>query len=132
MQVTSATNEDERASMDRSQRDLVDQVLDKWSLCVIAELCARPMRFNELRRSIPPLTQKSLVATLRRLERNGMVERVVLDGRPVAVEYRLAPLAWTLRELVDALIGWTARVLPEVQQAQERYDDAQGERRPLG
>jgi DNA-binding HxlR family transcriptional regulator len=124
VQVTTETTPTTPVTMERAQRDLVDQVLDKWSLCVITELCARPMRFNELRRSIPPLTQKSLTATLRRLERNGMVERIVLDTRPVAVEYRLAPLASTLRELVDALVAWTAKVLPEVREAQERYDDA--------
>ena len=66
-------------------RELLDQVLDKWSLQVLDQLCGRPSRFNELRRAIPVVTQKSLTATLRRLERNGMVERtssqVVLSRR---------------------------------------------------
>ncbi|HET6673326.1 MAG TPA: winged helix-turn-helix transcriptional regulator, partial [Agromyces sp.] len=39
-----------------------------------------------MRRAIPLIGQKSLTATLRRLERNGMIERVVLQSRPVAVE----------------------------------------------
>ena len=55
-------------------RELLDQVLDKWSLSVLNELCERPCRFNELRRAIPGVTQKSLTATLRRLERNGVVQ----------------------------------------------------------
>ena len=49
-------------------RELLDQVLDKWSLAVLNELCERPCRFNELRRLIPVVTQKSLTATLRKLE----------------------------------------------------------------
>src|SRR5919106_4353094 len=67
-------------------REFLDQVLDKWSLQVLDKLCERPRRFNELRRAIPVVTQKSLTVTLRRLERNGMVERVVVSTRPVAVE----------------------------------------------
>lgn len=74
-------------------RELLDQVLDKWSLSVLNELCERPSRFNELRRAIPAVTQKSLTATLRRLERNGIIERELLSSRPVAVEYRITPSA---------------------------------------
>ncbi|WFE30388.1 helix-turn-helix domain-containing protein [Solwaraspora sp. WMMD791] len=105
------------------QRELLDQVLDKWSLRVLETLCERPLRFNELRRAIPAVTQKSLTATLRRLERNGMVERVVTGTRPLAVEYRVAPLGKTLQDLVDALFGWTAANYAEVERARRRYDD---------
>ena len=88
-------------------RELLDQVLDKWSLNVLDELCGQPLRFNRLRRAIPVVTQKSLTTTLRRLERNGMVERLVTNTRPVAVEYRITPLGKTLQNLVDSLLRWT-------------------------
>ncbi|WJK32252.1 helix-turn-helix domain-containing protein [Solwaraspora sp. WMMA2065] len=109
--------------LSRDQRELLDQVLDKWSLRVLETLCGRPLRFNELRREIPAVTQKSLTATLRRLERNGMVERVVTGTRPLAVEYRIAPLGKTLQDLVDALFGWTAANYAEVERARRRFDD---------
>jgi DNA-binding HxlR family transcriptional regulator len=108
--------------VDAPHRELLDQVLDKWSLQVLDELCGRPMRFNELRRAIPTIGQKSLTATLRRLERNGMIERVVLQTRPVAVEYRIAPVGNTLNELIDALLRWTTENLPAVERARERFD----------
>ena len=108
------------------QRELLDQLLDKWSLQVLDQLCGRPSRFNELRRAIPVVTQKSLTATLRRLERNGMVERVVTSTRPVAVEYRITPLGTTLQGLIDALLGWSATNLPDVERARERFDEDQG------
>jgi DNA-binding HxlR family transcriptional regulator len=108
--------------VDAPHRELLDQVLDKWSLQVLDELCARPLRFNELRRAIPVVGQKSLTATLRRLERNGMIERVVLQSRPVAVEYRIAPVGNSLNQLVDALLRWTTENLPEVERARERFD----------
>jgi len=108
--------------VDAPHRELLDQVLDKWSLQVLDELCGKNLRFNELRRAIPAIGQKSLTASLRRLERNGMIERVVLQTRPVAVEYRIAPVGNTLNELVDALLRWTTENLPEVQRARERFD----------
>ncbi len=87
-------------------------------------LCERPRRFNELRRAIPVVTQKSLAVTLRRLERNGMVERVVVRTRPLAVEYRIAPLGKTLQDLIDALLQWTTAHMPAVESARERFDQA--------
>jgi DNA-binding HxlR family transcriptional regulator len=104
-------------------RELLDQVIDTWSMTVLEQLCERPCRFSELRRAIPVVTAKSLTATLRRLERNGIVERVVLSTRPVAVEYRISPLGKTLREPVDALLRWTAEHLDAVEAARARFDD---------
>ncbi|MFF0528117.1 winged helix-turn-helix transcriptional regulator [Nocardia amikacinitolerans] len=104
-------------------RELLDQVLDKWSLQILDALCAKPLRFNELRRTIPVVTQKSLTAALRRLERNGMVERIVTNTRPVSVEYRIAPLGRSLQDLIDALLHWTTTTLPDVELARARFDD---------
>jgi DNA-binding HxlR family transcriptional regulator len=103
-------------------RELLDQVLDKWSLQVLDALCERPLRFNELRRAIPIVTQKPLTATLRRLERNGMVERIVTSTRPVAVEYRVSPLGRSLQDLIDALLHWTTVTLPDVERARAQFD----------
>ena len=109
-------------------RELLDQVLDKWSLSVLNELCERPQRFNELRRAIPAVTQKSLTATLRRLERNGIIERVVISTRPVAVEYRITRLGKTLRAPVDALLAWADAHLPAIEQAREVFDEGVDDR----
>ena len=103
-------------------RELLDQVLDKWSLSILNELCERPCRFNDLRRAIPTVTQKSLTATLRRLERSGIVERALLSSRPVAVEYRITPLGKTLRQPVDVLLEWAATHMPEVERARQAFD----------
>ncbi|MFF8035642.1 MULTISPECIES: winged helix-turn-helix transcriptional regulator [unclassified Streptomyces] len=103
-------------------RELLDQVLDKWSLSILNELCERPRRFNDLRRAIPAVTQKSLTATLRRLERNGIVERVLLSSRPVAVEYRITPLGKTMRRPVEGLLDWAAAHLHEVERARSAFD----------
>ncbi|MFR9793670.1 winged helix-turn-helix transcriptional regulator [Streptomyces sp. MB22_4] len=103
-------------------RELLDQVLDKWSLSVLSELCERPCRFNELRRAIPQVTQKSLTATLRRLERNGVIEREVVSTRPVAITYRITPLGKTLRHPVDVLLEWVSENMAAVTRAREAFD----------
>ncbi|WP_258723757.1 winged helix-turn-helix transcriptional regulator [Cellulomonas sp. NS3] len=123
MNDTTPTGDPALLRVDAPHRELLDQVLDKWSLQVLDTLCGRPLRFNELRREIPAVGQKSLTATLRRLERNGMVERVVIATRPVAVVYRITPTGDTLNELVDALLRWTTVNLPEVERARARFDD---------
>ncbi|WP_326770633.1 helix-turn-helix transcriptional regulator (plasmid) [Streptomyces sp. NBC_01591] len=103
-------------------RELLDQVLDKWSLSVLGELCERPCRFNELRRAIPQVTQKSLTATLRRLERNGVIEREVVSTRPVAIRYRITPLGKTLRPPIDVLLAWASENMPAITRAREAFD----------
>lgn len=112
----------ERIQISTHHRELLDQVLDKWSLQVLDELCEQPLRFNELRRAIPVVTQKSLTATLRRLERNGMVDRVIVSSRPIAVEYRISTLGRSIQDLIDALFHWSTENMPDVERARARFD----------
>ncbi|TDP41688.1 HxlR family transcriptional regulator [Nocardia ignorata] len=69
------------------------------------------------------MTQKSLTATLRRLERNGVIERHVVGTRPVAVEYRITPLGKTLRHPVEVLLAWAAEQMPAIHRARDAYDE---------
>jgi DNA-binding HxlR family transcriptional regulator len=108
------------------QRELLDQLLDKWGQLLLTALCQQPRRFNELKREFDGITQKSLAQALRRLERNGLVERLVLKQRPVAVEYRITPLGRTLEEPFLILRAWTADHLAEVERHRDAYDEATG------
>ncbi|CAA9587478.1 MAG: Transcriptional regulator, HxlR family [uncultured Truepera sp.] len=108
-----------------NQRDLIDQVLDKWSLSILAALYDRPQRFNELRREIPDITQKSLAQTLKRLERNGMIDRTVLDTQPFAVEYRLTGLGRSFEGPLGVLTQWATDSTEDVHRARTRYDALQ-------
>lgn len=122
--MTDTATPAERLAVGAPHRELLEQVLDTWSMQVLEHLCEGPARFNDLRRAIPAVTAKSLTATLRRLERNGIVGRTVISTRPVAVEYAITPLGKTLREPVDALLAWTSAHLAEVEAARDRFDDA--------
>jgi DNA-binding HxlR family transcriptional regulator len=103
-------------------RLLLDQIADKWSVLILAALRSEPLRFNEIRRRLEGVTQKALTQSLRRLERNGIVARRVITTSPVAVEYSMTPLGHTLEGPFRALHNWTHDYLPQVEQAQQEFD----------
>jgi DNA-binding HxlR family transcriptional regulator len=70
------------------------------------------------------VTQKSLTATLRKLERNGIVERALLSSRPVAVEYRITTLGKTLRPPIDVILHWATAHMPAIERARTEFDSA--------
>ena len=103
-------------------RLLLGQIADKWSIVLMSKLCAGPLRFNALKRSVSGITQKALTQALRRLERNGLVERRILPGSPPAVEYRNTELGYSLAAPMRLLLAWTVDRLPEVEDARRAYD----------
>ncbi|MBM7502763.1 winged helix-turn-helix transcriptional regulator [Agromyces aurantiacus] len=112
----------ELAQLSGARRELLDQLLDKWSISVLAVLCDGPQRFSRLKSEIQGITQKSLSQALRRLERNGMIHRRVIDTSPVAVEYRITELGRTLEAPIAMLQAWSVDALPAVEDARDRYD----------
>jgi DNA-binding HxlR family transcriptional regulator len=112
----------ELAELSGARRELLDQTLDKWSISVLAVLCDGPQRFSRLKTEIDGITQKSLSQTLRRLERNGMIHRRVIESSPIAVEYRISDLGRTLEEPIMALQAWATASLPQVESARDAYD----------
>jgi DNA-binding HxlR family transcriptional regulator len=106
---------------DCPSRPILDQIADKWSMMVMAVL-ERPRRFNDIKRRLEGVTQRVLTQTLRRLERNGMIERRVLPTSPVGVEYSLTPLGESLREPFGHLYDWTVDHAEEIGKCQQRYD----------
>lgn len=103
-------------------RELFDQIADKWSMMILSVLADEATRFNGLKRRLEGISQKSLTQTLRKLERNGLLERHVLHSSPVAVEYRLSALGATLLPPFRVLYAWTKTHLDEVRAAQDAYD----------
>jgi DNA-binding HxlR family transcriptional regulator len=108
--------------VDCSSRFLLDQIADKWSVLILAALCKRPLRFNELKRCLDGITQKALTQALRRLERNGILARRVIPSSQIAVEYSITPLGRTLEHPFNALYLWTLDHLAAVMQAQSAFD----------
>ena len=102
-------------------RALLDQIADKWSVLILGALCDRPLRFNELKRSLDGISQKTLAAALKTLEKNGIVSRRVLLQSPIAVEYEITKLGRTLEAPFAALHAWAEKHSKQVAHARESY-----------
>ncbi|ACI57957.1 putative transcriptional regulator [Rhizobium leguminosarum bv. trifolii WSM597] len=108
----------------RATRPILEQIGNKWSVLILTVLCTRPSRFNEIMRRLDGITHKALAEALKRLERNGLIERHVLPTAPVGVEYTITPLGHSLREPFAALYDWALCHGPTMERAQEAYDRA--------
>ncbi|MBE1463169.1 DNA-binding HxlR family transcriptional regulator [Kibdelosporangium phytohabitans] len=122
MEDTDLATPDTVYRADCPSRPILDQIADKWSMMAMAVLGERPRRFNDIKRHLEGVTQRVLTQTLRRLERNGMVERRVLPTSPVGVEYSLTPLGESLREPFGRLYDWTVAHTDEINKCQQDYD----------
>lgn len=111
---------------DCPSRVILDQIADKWSMMVLAVLLREPHRFNAIKRRLEGVTQRVLTHTLRKLERNGMISRKVIDGRVLGVEYALTPLGRSLHEPFAALFTWTNASMAQIRQHQQIYDARTG------
>jgi len=99
---------------------------DKWSVLVVMNLSEESRRFNELKRMIDGISQRMLTLTLRGLERDGLVSRMVNPTIPPRVDYALTDLGRSLRQPVQALGLWALDNHAAIDQARERYDGAKG------
>src|SRR3954469_8459131 len=86
----------------------------KWSVIVLARLGDGTQRFNELLRQIDGVSRRMLSATLRQLERDGLVERHVYPRVPARVEYELSPAGVRLLDALAPLAGWGVEHRAEV------------------
>lgn len=78
----------------------------KWKTVILYHLQDGVIRFGELRRRIPTVTQKMLTQQLRELEADGVVHRQVYAEVPPRVEYSLTPYGKTLRPVLEAMCKW--------------------------
>jgi DNA-binding HxlR family transcriptional regulator len=86
--------------------DRANVVCNKWSMAIIVSLGRGTLRFNEIRRELEPVTQKTLVLALRRLEDQGLITRTEFDIKPPRVDYALTSLGQSLWDIVFELDQW--------------------------
>jgi DNA-binding HxlR family transcriptional regulator len=86
------------------------KVLDgRWKLVILFHLFGgRVLRFSELERAIPGISQKMLSQQLRQLEHDGVIARTVYPEVPPRVEYRLTEWGQSLCPVLDRLLRWAA------------------------
>jgi len=104
--------------------DLIGRVADKWTMIVLEVLNEHgELRFSQLVRKVPGISQKMLTQTLRQMERDGMLTRTVHAVVPPRVDYRLTDLGTSLGAAFCSVWIWAERNLAEVESARETFDD---------
>jgi len=98
--------EDYRAWPEAAIETTVQVVGGKWKGIILNHLIGGELRFNQIRRVIPDITQRMLTLQLRELERSGVVRRRVYSGMPMRVGYSLSDLGKTLIPLLQAMQEW--------------------------
>ncbi len=78
----------------------------RWKAAILEQLFSGKMRFSELKRQVPGITQRTLSQQLRNLTQSGIVERTVFPDAPPRVVYRITPLGESLRPLLEAMCQW--------------------------
>ncbi|MET8877072.1 helix-turn-helix domain-containing protein [Nocardia sp. NPDC004604] len=108
-------------------RRLLDRLGTKWVSMVVkllAEAAPGEVRFAELQRRMPGVSQKMLSVTLRSLSRDGLVARRVEPTVPPRVHYRLTDLGLSLENPLAALRAWAEEHMAEIDAAADPADHA--------
>ncbi|SLN16991.1 putative HTH-type transcriptional regulator YybR [Roseovarius albus] len=90
----------------------LEQISGKWKGLVIYHLLGETIRFNEVKRRMGSVTQRSLTKQLRELEADGIVHREVYAVVPPRVEYSLTEKGQKLKPVIEALHAWGSMQMP--------------------
>ncbi|MGO4458363.1 winged helix-turn-helix transcriptional regulator [Streptomyces sp. M-16] len=130
---TAAARRDEaRAAYDAFVKEcptsqLLARISDKWVgliLSALGQAETGSMRYSDLGRKIPGVSQKMLTQTLRSLERDGLVSRTVTPTVPVRVDYALTELGSSLGCLLSSVKRWAENHFDDVSAHRDAYDGA--------
>ncbi|NML93002.1 winged helix-turn-helix transcriptional regulator [Novosphingobium olei] len=103
--------------------DVIGRVADKWTMIVIEALEEHgTLRFSEIWRAVPRISQKMLTQTLRRMERDGLVSRTIHACVPPRVDYALTELGSTLSEAFCGVWQWAEAHHAAIDAARARFD----------
>ena len=104
-------------------RNVLSRIGDRWSLLVLLALHekAEAMRFSDLCRAIPDVSQKMLTSTLRKLEADDLLSRTVYPEVPPRVEYKLTKRGKTLIPLLNQLVDWSLDNMDAIIRHRKKY-----------
>lgn len=94
----------------------------KWTIHVVRAISSGVKRHSELSRLLPDISQKVLTATLREMERNGIIERTVYPTIPPRVEYCLTASGLGLYRVSEELLSWLEVYHEQMHRSQELYE----------
>lgn len=100
-------------------RHVLDRVGDKWSVLIVGTLEGGPLRYTELIRGVPGISQRMLTLTLQQLAQDGLVSRTAYPEVPPRVEYELTDLGRSLLTTVLDLAAWAVKNHKEIARNRE-------------
>lgn len=104
--------------------ELIGRVADKWTMILLELLTEHgELRFTQIHRRVPGISQKMLTQTLRQMERDGMIVRTVHAVVPPRVDYRLTELGGTLSAAFCGVWIWAEQNLDKVEAARRAFDE---------
>ena len=104
-------------------RNVLSRIGDRWSLLVLLALHekAEAMRFSDLCKAIPDVSQKMLTSTLRKLEADDLLSRTIYPEVPPRVEYKLTKRGKTLIPLLNQLVDWSLENMDAIIRHRKKY-----------
>ena len=105
-------SDEEKWREDCAPRRVLELFSTKWTSMILHTLHARhggTARSGALHRSLPGISKKMLIQTLRELEESGLIERHTLDSVPPAVSYALSPMGQLMVEPIELIYEWARR-----------------------
>ncbi|GGN30313.1 HxlR family transcriptional regulator [Lentzea pudingi] len=81
-------------------------IAGKWKAAILWQIHCRPLRYGELRRLIPGISEKVLFEQLRAMESDGLIQREVFNEVPSRVEYSLTSAGASLNDAVHTMAEW--------------------------
>jgi DNA-binding HxlR family transcriptional regulator len=91
--------------------EAVELVGRRWTGAILRVLMDGPMRFSEIAQSVPELSDRLLSERMKELESRGMVQRTVISGPPIRVQYELSRMGRELEPALSELQSWARRWL---------------------
>ncbi|AFL52938.1 DNA-binding HxlR family transcriptional regulator [Sinorhizobium fredii] len=104
-------------------RDVMDNIGGKWNSLMILSLADGPLRFSQLRRLIPDISQRMLTQTLRDLQRDGYLSRTVYPTQPPSVEYGLTDLGRSFLDVLRLFVDWSLENHDAIRKARAEFDE---------
>jgi DNA-binding HxlR family transcriptional regulator len=91
--------------------EAVELVGRRWTGAILSVLMDGPLRFSEVAQSIPELSDRLLSERMKELEARGIVQRTVIPGPPLRVQYALSEMGSELEPALSELQSWARRWL---------------------
>jgi DNA-binding HxlR family transcriptional regulator len=91
--------------------EAVELVGRRWTGAILRVLMDGPLRFSEIAQAIPELSDRLLSERMKELERRGIVQRTVIPGPPLRVEYELSKMGRELEPALSEIQRWARRWL---------------------